>query len=318
MGIVIGGGGSQAPDYQQAPDYHRKVIVRRVLSLPRLATGFVFYGVLSLAGLIMIMPFYWSLTTSFKPDQDIVSAAITWFPTHVTIAHYVTTFTTVPFARYFLNSFILAGAGVLTNLFFGSLAGYAFARMRFPGRQALFRLLLGSMMVPAIVVMIPEFVILRSLPLIGGNDVTGHGGFGLLNSYWAIILSGAVGAFAIFLMRQFFLTLPGELGEAARIDGCGEFRIFWGVYLPLSKPALATLSILTFQAGWNAFLWPLIVLNDPSMSTVQMGLQSFSYQHSTDYGPLMAGSVLAILPIIALFIYAQKYMLQGIAFSGGK
>ncbi len=296
----------------------RPIVVKRTPILSVTAKEAAFYGLLGLFGIVMILPFFWSLTTSFKPTDEIASDPVRWLPSHLTFEHYVTAFTTVPFGRYFLNSFVLAGAGVLCNLFLGSLAGYAFARMRFPGRELLFRLLLASMMVPGIVTMIPSYVILRSIPLLGGNDVAGHGGFGLLNTYWAIILPGAAGAFAIFLMRQFFLTLPIELGEAARIDGCGEFRIFWNIYTPLCKPALATLAILTFQAGWNAFLWPLIVLNDPAMSTVQMGLQAFSYNHTTDFGPLMAASVVAVLPTIGLFMYAQKYMLQGIAFGGIK
>jgi multiple sugar transport system permease protein len=212
----------------------------------------------------------------------------------------------------------MAVMGVLSNLFLGSLAGYTFARLRFPANQFLFRMLLASMMIPGVVTMIPNYIILRSFPLAGGNDLLGQGGFGLLNSYWAVILPGAAGAFAVFMMRQFFLTLPSELGEAARIDGCGEFGIFWRVYFPLCKPALATLAIFTFHAGWNAFLWPLIVFNDPDMSTVQMGLQAFSYNRSTDYGPMMAGSVVVTLPMIVLFLYAQRYFTQGISFTGSK
>ncbi|MCL6442760.1 MAG: carbohydrate ABC transporter permease [Alicyclobacillus sp.] len=278
----------------------------------------VFYTLLTVFGLVMVLPFFWALSTSFKPDKEIVTLPIQWFPHHYTFVHYVQAFTTVPFGRYFLNSLITAGCGVLTNLFLGSLAGYAFARLRFRGNTLLFRTLLTSMMVPGIVTMIPSFIILRSFPLAGGNNVLGSGGTGLLNTYWAVILPGAAGAFAVFMMRQFFLTLPAELGEAAKLDGCGEFRIFWRIYLPLCKPALATLGIFTFQAGWNAFLWPLIVLNDPKMATVQMGLQAFSYNHQTDFGPLMAASVVAVLPIMLVFIYAQRYMVQGITFAGTK
>lgn len=278
----------------------------------------LFYIVLTLFGLLMMLPFLWSLETSLKPDKDIFATPVQWIPTNFTLDHYIEAFTTAPFAQYFWNSFLLAIAGVITNLFFGSLAGYAFARMRFRGKTWLFRLLLTSMMVPAIVTMIPTFIILRSFPLAGGNDITGQGGYGLLNNYLAVILPGAAGAFAVFMMRQFFLTLPTELGEAARIDGCNEFRIFWQIYLPLCKPALATLAVFTFQAGWNSFLWPLIVFTDQNMKTVQMGLQSFSYSHTTDYGPLMAASTVATLPILLLFIYAQRYFSQGISFTGNK
>lgn len=274
------------------------------------------YGLLSAVGLLMALPFAWSLLTSLKVDEEIFSTG--WLPTRLTLQHYVDAFTLVPFERYFLNSLTMGALGVASNLFFGALAGYTYAWLRFPGSRWLFRLQLASLMIPGVVTMIPSYLILRSVPLAGGNDLLGQGGVGLLNSYWAVVLPGAAGAFAVFLMRQFFLTLPGELAEAARIDGCGEFRIFWQIYLPLCRPALATLAIFTFQAGWNAFLWPMIVFTDPAMSTVQMGLQAFSFNRATDYGPLMAASVVVMLPVIALFVYAQRHFTQGVAFGGGK
>jgi multiple sugar transport system permease protein len=278
----------------------------------------LYYIVMTLIGVVMILPFLWSVGTSFKPNNEIFSPTLQLLPENPTFEHYIKAFTDVPFARYFMNSMFLAVIGVLSNLFLGSLAGYAYARLRFRGKQGLFRLQLTSLMVPGVVTIIPTYLILRSFPFVGGNDWRGLGGTGLLNSYWAIFLPGAAGTFAVFLMRQFFLTLPTELGEAARIDGCSEFGIFWRVYLPLCQPALATLSLFTFQAGWNAFLWPVIVLTDPEMSTVQMGLQSFSFNHQTDYGPVMAASVVATLPLLFLFLYAQKYFVQGISFTGTK
>lgn len=276
----------------------------------------IFYIGLTAFAIIMFLPFEWSLSTSLQPNKDIFTIPLHWIPVHITFQHYVEAFTTVPFGRYFLNSLILSLSGVATNLFFGSLAGYAFARMVFRGRQAMFRVLLTSMMVPGVVTLIPTFIIIRSFPLVGGNNLLGQGGTGLLNNFLAVILPGAAGAFAVFMMRQFFLTLPMELGEAAKIDGAGEFRVFWQVYLPLCKPALATLGIFTFQGGWNNFLWPLIVFTNGQLATVQMGLQAFSYNHNTDFGPLMAASIVVMLPIIIVFIYAQKYMTQGISFTG--
>lgn len=275
-----------------------------------------FYTALSVAGFVMLLPFLWSLSTSLKPDDEIVSVPVWWLPSRITFEHYRYAFTEVPFGQYFANSMVFAVGGVVTNLFLGALAGYAFARLRFRGSTALFRVLLASMMVPPIVTLVPSFLIVRGIPLAGDNDILGRGGAGLLNTYWAVILPGAVGAFAVFLMRQFFLTLPVELGEAARVDGAGEFRVFWSIYLPLCKPALATLAVFTFIAGWNSFLWPLIVLNDPSLSTVQMGLAAFSFNKSTDYGPLMAGSVVALLPTLLLFAFGQRYLARGIAFTG--
>ncbi len=278
----------------------------------------LFYGGLILAAAVMALPFYWMLVTSLKPNPDIFRDPIQWWPERVTFEHYVRAFTTVPFTRYFYNSLVMATLGVLANLFLGSLAGYAFARLRFPGREALFRMKLASLLVPGIITLIPTFIILRTFPLAGGNDLAGRGGYGLLNSYWAVVLPGAAGAFAVFFMRQFFRTLPGDLMDAARVDGASEFTIFWRIYLPLCRPALATLAIFTFQAGWNLFLWPLIVFNDPNMATVQMGLQSFSFNHNTDYGPLMAASVVVSLPVLLVFMFAQRYFTSSIAFTGTK
>lgn len=278
----------------------------------------IFYALLVLVGAIMFLPFLWALSTSFKLNEEIFTIPIRWIPSQITLEHYDTAFSTIPYGRYFLNSLFLAVAGVLSNLFLGSMAGYAFARMRFAARGLLFKVLMASMMIPGVVTLVPSFIILRSLPFLGGNDWQGHGGFGLLDSYWAVILPGAAGAFAVFMMRQFFLTLPSELAEAARIDGAGEFRIFIQVYFPLAKPALATLALFTFQAGWNSFLWPLIVLNNPDLKTIQIGLQAFSFNKSTEYGALMAASMVAMLPMIILFLYAQRYFTQGIAFTGSK
>lgn len=269
-------------------------------------------------GVMMFLPFYWSLLTAIRPNQEIFALPPLWLPKHLTLTHFKSAFTTVPLGRYVMNSGYLAIMGVLTNLFFGSLAGYAFAKLKFRGRQLIFRVLLSSLMIPMVVTMIPQFVLLKFFPLAGGNNLLGQGGDGLLNSYWGIILPGAAGVFGVFFMRQFFLTLPSDLAESARLDGAGEFQIFWRIYLPLTKPALATLGIFTFQAGWNNFFWPMIVLSDPAKATIQMGLQAFSYNHATEYGPMMAASIVATLPILILFVFAQKYFIQGIAFSGIK
>ncbi len=276
------------------------------------------YFILTVFAVIMILPFYWTILTSVRYNEEMFSLPIKWFITRVTFEHYINAFTTVPYARYFGNSLFLAVMGVLTNLFFGSLGGYAFAKLKFRGKNFIFKILLSSIMIPGVVTMIPQFLLLKSFPLVGGNNLYGMGGTGLLNSYWAIILPGAAGAFAVFMMRQFFVTLPDDLAEYARIEGAGEFRIFWNIYLPLTKPALAALSIFTFQGGWNNFMWPMIILNDPDKYTIQMALQAFSYNHATEYGPMMAASIVATLPIFVLFIFAQKYFVQGIAFAGLK
>ncbi|MGH3587965.1 MAG: carbohydrate ABC transporter permease [Pseudonocardia sp.] len=263
--------------------------------------------------ILTVFPLFWTLVTSLKPAGDILSGALDLIPRTVTLENYQRVLTEVPFGRYFLNSMLLAVAGVVLNLFFGSLAGYAFAKLKFRGKRALFVTLLGSLMVPGIVTMVPSFLVLRAIPFAGGNNLAGQGGVGLLNTWWAIILPGAAGAFAVFFMRQFFSSIPDELGEAARIDGASEFRIFAQVYLPLAKAGAAVLAILTFQAGWNSFMWPLIVLNVQEMWTVQVGLASFVTDYATDYGPLMAGTVITSLPVLLLFVFAQRYIIEGVS-----
>ncbi|WFR57071.1 carbohydrate ABC transporter permease [Anaerocolumna sp. AGMB13025] len=279
---------------------------------------FLWYTGAVCIALITVFPFLWMISTSFKPEGEIYSNSLSLVTKNFSWNNYQKVFDTIPFFRYFLNSLVLAAAGVITNVFLGALAGYSFAKLKFSGRKLTFSLLLSSMMIPGIVTMIPQFLILKYFPLVGGNNLFGQGGAGFINHYSAIIIPGAVGAFAVFFMKQFFETLPDDLAEAARVDGCNEFRIFWQIYLPLIKPAAMTLGIMTFQAGWNSFMWPMIVLNSKEMMTIQVGLSTFQYQYNTSYGPLMAGTVIATLPTILIFVFAQKYYIQGIAFTGNK
>ncbi|PJJ73634.1 multiple sugar transport system permease protein [Diaminobutyricimonas aerilata] len=282
------------------------------------ALRFIWYIAVILVSLVTVTPLIWTIATSLKPAGEVLSGALDLLPSTPTLENYVTALTTVPFGRYFFNSMVLSVGGALTNLFFGSLGGYALARLRFRGRNAVFAVFVSSLMIPGIVTMIPSFLVLRHFPFVGGNDVLGQGGIGFINTYWAVIIPGAAGAFAVFFMKQFFESLPAELGEAARIDGASEFRIFAQVYLPLAKAGLAVLAILSFQAGWNNFVWPLIVLNDQSMMTVQVGLAAFVNNYETSYGPLMAGTIVASLPVLLLFVFAQRYIIEGIAHVGSK
>ncbi|MGC5166492.1 carbohydrate ABC transporter permease [Luteimicrobium sp. DT211] len=284
----------------------------------RAAGAVVWWVAVCLVSVLTVAPLLWTLGTSFKPAGEILAHALSLVPRSPTLDNYAHVFSTVPFARYFLNTLIVAVGGAVANLFFGSLAGYALAKLQFRGRGAVFSAYLASMMIPGIVTMIPTFLILRHLPFAGGNDLTGNGGTGLINTYAAVVLPGAAGAFAVFFMKQFFETLPDDIAEAARIDGASEFRIFASVYMPLAKSGLAVLGLLSFQAGWNNFLWPLIVLNDPHMMTVQVGLAGFVNNYATDYGPLMAGTVITMLPVLILFLLTQRWIVQGIAHTGGK
>lgn len=278
----------------------------------------LWYMAVILISLITIYPFIWMIATSLKPEAEIYNNSMALIPNNITFDHYKEVFKRIPFGRYFMNSAILAVGGVITNIFFGSLGGYALAKLRFRYKKPIFYLFLGSMMIPSIVTMIPLFLVLKNFPLVGGNNILGQGGLGFINSYWAILLPGAAGAFALFFMKQFFETLPSELAEAGRIDGCTEFQIFTKIYFPLLKPGIVTLGIMTFQSGWNSFMWPLIVLNSEKMMTVQVGLSSFQYNYSSNYGALMAGTLISILPTLLLFVVAQKYYVQGIAFTGNK
>src|ERR1700704_4174772 len=274
--------------------------------------------VLAAGAVAMLLPFVWMVSTSLKPPEQLFTVPPTWIPRPLEFDTYLKAMSAGNFGRYAFNSMLLAVANMLTNVMLSALAGYAFARLRFPGRTALFVLVLATLMVPYQVTIIPLFVIVRHIPLFGGNDILGQGGIGWINSYWGLIGPGAVGAFGIFMLRQFFQTLPVELEDAARIDGAGEFRIFWQIMLPLAVPALATLAIFSFQAGWNAFLWPLLITTTDEMRTIQLGLTVFVQQYSTQWDQLMAATVVATLPVIVVFGIGQRLLVRGIAFTGIK
>jgi multiple sugar transport system permease protein len=267
---------------------------------------------------VMLLPFVWMVSTSLKPADQLFTVPPTWLPRTLVWDNYVKAMGAGNFGRYALNSLFLAVANLVTNVGLSALAGYAFARLRFPGRGVLFVLVLATLMVPYQVTIIPQFVIIRHIPLFGGNDLLGQGGIGWINSYWGLIVPGAVGAFGIFMLRQFFETLPRELEDAARIDGAGELRIFSQIMLPLAMPAVATLAVFSFQAGWNAFLWPLLITTTDDMRTIQLGLTVFVQQYSTQWDQLMAATVVATLPIIAVFAVGQRLLVRGIAFTGLK
>jgi len=274
--------------------------------------------VLAAGALTTIVPFLWMISTSLKPEPEIFRFPPVWIPSAWQWDNYAKAMTAAPFARYFLNTVIYAVGITASNLLFCSMAAYAFARLRFPGRNLLFILVLGTMMIPAQVTMVPVFIMLKRWPLLGGNDLLGAGGHGLLNTYTGLVLPGAVGAFGIFLLRQFFMTLPRELEDAARIDGCSEAGIYWRIILPLSKPAMATLGIFTFTAAWNEFLWPLLIMSKDSMKTLQVGLQVFQTQYTTTWDLLMAGTVVVTIPVLIIFLFGQRYFTRGIALSGMK
>lgn len=278
----------------------------------------VFYLIVTAGAFSMLLPFYWMATTGIKVDREILTYPPTWVPTALDFSHFRKAITSGNFGRAFVNSGILGVTLVLSNVGLAALTGYAFARLNFPGRQLLFVLVLATMMVPYQVTIIPLFVMVKNVPLFGGNDILGAGGIGWMNSWWGLIVPNAVGAFGIFMMRQFFLVLPPDLEDAARIDGAGEWRIFWQIMTPLTWPALATLSLFSFQGGWNAFYWPLLITTSRDMQTLQLALRVFRNQFTTDWGALMAGATVATVPMIAVFLVGQRFFTRGIAMTGIK
>lgn len=278
----------------------------------------IIYAILMAVAFVMGAPFLWMLLSSIKPNNELFAYPPVWLPKTVTFEHYINAFRYTDFSRYFLNSFIVTGATVISNLFFCSLAGYAFARMDFYGKNVIFMALLGTMMIPIHVRLVPLFISVRRFPLAGGNNILGQGGTGLIDTHLGLMLPHLINIFGVFLMRQFFQSIPQELTDAAKIDGAGEFGTYWRIFLPLSKPALATLSIFVFSSTWDDFLWPLVVTSSRYMRTVQLGLQVFQSQFAVDWGALMAATLVVTLPVLTIFLFGQKYFVQGIATTGLK
>jgi multiple sugar transport system permease protein len=269
-------------------------------------------------GIQLALPFYYMVSTAFKSNEEIYGREMVWIPSSFNLDNFRKAFEAAPFGQYILNTVVIAAIITVTTLFICALCGYAFARIDFPGRDFLFVLLILSMSLPGEVTLIPRFLIAKYFPLFGNNNLLGQGGTGLINSYSGLILPNLMSIYGVFLLRQFFATLPKDLEDAARIDGASEFGIFWRVMLPLSTTALATLGIFTFTGQWDEFIWPLVILNDPNKYVVQLGLSVFFGEHKVDWGPLMAASTLISLPAIFIFIFGQQNITKGIATTGLK
>ena len=256
------------------------------------------YVILTLWALWALLPLFWMISTSFKEVRAAIKIPPEWLPAHPTLINYEHLFARAPAFRWFANSAIVAVAHTLTMLFFCSMAGYAFAKKEFPGKTAIFWSLLSTMMIPGMVLLVPLFLLVSRM--------------GLINNFGGLILPGMVGAFGVFLMKQFMGTLPNELIDAARIDGASEFGVYSRVILPLSKPALAVLGIFSFMGAWNDFLWPLLITQSKEMRTLAVGLATLQQESMTDYGLLMAGSAFAAVPMIIVFFAFQKHFLKGL------
>lgn len=273
---------------------------------------------LGFSALTMLVPFLWMVLTSIKAPSELLQFPPTFWPDEWAWDNYSKALDAAPFATYFRNSLIISIGHTALNVVLASMAGYTLARLPIRGREFVFIFVIALMMIPTYTKIVPQFLIVKFMPLFGGNDILGQGGTGWLNTWWALIIPGGLTPFAIFLFRQFYLTLPRELEEAARIDGLSEARIYTQVYTPLIKPAIATIALLTFQDSWNNFLWPLIVTSKDELRVIQVGLAVFQQQESTQWQYLMAGTTLATVPMVLLFLVAQRYFIQGFTNAGIK
>jgi multiple sugar transport system permease protein len=262
------------------------------------------YATAIVIGLVMLTPFVWMLSASLKLNRDVFTFPIQWIPAEPRWQNYVDIWTKIPLALFVWNTAKITIAVTILQLLTSSFAAYAFAKLRFPGRDALFLGYIATIAMPWQVYMVPQFLLMREL--------------GLHNTHMALILLQAFTAFGVFLMRQFYQSIPDELCEAARIDGMNEYQIWWRIMLPLSKPALSTLTIFTFVSTWNDFLGPLIYLTKTELKTIQIGLRMFISQYSAEYGLIMAASVVALIPVLVVFLALQRFFVEGIATSGLK
>lgn len=266
--------------------------------------GVILFIVCVLVAAVMLIPFIWMLSASFQQNTEIFRKPFQWIPEIFRAENYTRVWTQVNFLQYYLNTIKVTVISVAIQVLTCSLAAFAFTKLKFPGRDKIFFAYIATMMVPWNAIMIPQFIIIKNM--------------GLYNTHAALILIGSFNAFGVFLLRQNMLSIPGELNEAAKIDGCGVLRTYWNVIMPLSKGAVATLIILQFNQVWNDYLAPMIYLDSDSKKTIQLGLASFKQQYSADYGAIMAGTVCAVIPIIIVYAFAQKYIIEGMAHTGVK
>lgn len=252
----------------------------------------------------LLFPYLWMVSTSLKRDTDVFTIPMKWIPDPVQWDNYKKVWTKIPFLLYYFNTIKVTVLSTLLQILVCSLAAYAFARLRFRFKNVIFMVFLSTMMIPWHSIMIPQFMIVSKL--------------GLYDTHTALILMQVFSAFGIFLLRQFFMGIPMEMSEAARIDGCSEWKIFMNIIMPLSGPGLATLCIFTFMHVWNDYLAPLIYIQTPSKQTIQLGLTAFMSERTMEYAAIMAGTVCALFPVIVVYLLAEKYITQGIAFSGIK
>ncbi len=264
------------------------------------------YLLMTVIAIIILLPLFWMFATSIKPKNELFTRDIRWIPNNPTLDNYTAIFenTSTPILNWFFNSVLIALITTFLVLAIDSLAAYAYARLDFPGRKFLFALLLATLFLPGLMFVVPNFLTIHSL--------------GMLNTIQGVILPGLAGVFGVFFLRQFFETIPKELEEAAQIDGATIFQTFFRIILPLTQPALATLGIITFLASWNDFLWPLLVLKDRGLLTLPVGLRSLQGAYTSEYGLMMAGAVIAAVPVLIVYILSQRFIVASAVSSGIK
>ena len=278
----------------------------------------IVYILLTTGAIIFFAPWAWMVSASFQPIGQIFEWPPNWIPDTITFQNYVKFLSAEGFFRWVLNSGFLAIVVLVVQMFFNSMAAYSFAKRKFPGRDGLFLLMLGTLMIPGQLFLIPNYLILLRSPLFGGNNLLGMGGHGMLDSFWGIIIPYSFSVWSVFFMRQYMKTIPDDLLDAARMDGASEFTIYSKVILPLCGPVLAAQAIFTFTFVWNDFFWPLIVISSSDLRTLQLGLALFILKNKTVWDVVFAGSVISTLPVLLVFIFFQKYFIRGIALTGMK
>lgn len=266
--------------------------------------NWILFGTMLIVAFFMLIPFFWMFSTSLKTVGEVFEYPPKWIPSTFHWENYKRVWTVVPFGRYLFNSLIVSGSITILHLVIASMSAYAFARLNFPARDRLFLLYLATLMVPGQVTMIPNFILVKI--------------FGWTDTYIGLILPNVFTAFGVFLLRQFFMTIPKDYEDAARIDGASRFYVFSRIIVPLSLPAVSTLAIFTFVFQWNNLLWPLIVISKDYMKTVTIGLASFQGMYGTSWNLLMAAAVMGVLPSIIAFLVGQKYLIKGITLTGLK
>ncbi len=260
--------------------------------------------ILAIFSVIMLFPFLWMISASLRTDIEIFRNPMNWIPQSLYVNNYIEVWSTIPFGRYFYNSIKLTVTITVVQVLISSMAAYAFARLKIPYKNFIFILFMTNLMVPWHSIMVPQFSIVSNL--------------GLYNTHTGYILIQLFSGFGIFLLRQFFMTLPIEMNEAARIDGCSEWGIYWRIIMPLSRAGMSTLAIFTFTFMWNDYLAPLIYINDDALKTLQLGLKIFQTEHTMDYGLMMAGTVCATIPMLIVFLVGESFFTRGIATTGMK